>query len=294
MSLPFALIDAHIHIWDLKRLDYPWLENVPKINRTYLLPDYDAARAGQEIEAMVFVQCECVTDQHLDELAWVQSVADGDPRLKAIVPWAPLESGDAVADELTRMATDPRVKGVRRIIQFEEDVDFCIRPGFIRGVQLLGETGLHCELTISPLQFPNVMRLVEKCPETRFILDHIGNPDIAGGQMEPWRSSLKEFAASGPHSCKFSNLVCNADLENWTIEDLKPFAEVVIETFGPDRILWGSDWPHALRASEYPRWLDAADRLTSHLSDTDRKKIFHDNAAKFYRLAQTPNQLPHP
>jgi L-fuconolactonase len=232
---------------------------------------------------MVFIQSEC--SRHLDELAWVESIADVDARLKAIVPWVPLETGDAVAGELEHMAAHPRVKGVRRIIQFEEDIDFCIRPGFIRGVQLLGETGLHCELTISPLHFPNVMRLVERCPGTRFILDHIGNPDIAAGRMEPWRSCLKAFAASGPHPCKFSNLVCNADLENWTIEDLKPFADTVIETFGPDRLIWGSDWPHALRASEYTRWLDAADSLTRHLSDAERRKIFHDNAAEFYRLA---------
>lgn len=284
MNIPFPIIDAHIHLWDLNKLDYPWLANVPCINRNFVLSDYDAARGDQPVEAMVFVQCECLPEQHLMELAWVQSLADSDPRLKAIIPWAPLEDGDAVEEELFKIAGDPRVKGVRRIIEFEEDSDFCVRPGFIRGVQLLGKAGLHCELTIAPAHFSKAMRLVGECPDTRFILDHIGSPPIAGGNLEPWRSSIKEFAASGPHACKFSNLVCNANLERWTVDDLRPFAETVFEAFGPDRLIWGSDWPHALRASEFPRWLETADLLTAGFTDTERKKIFRDNAARFYRL----------
>lgn len=279
------IIDAHIHIWDLDRLRYPWLADVPTINRSFLLDDYHAARGPRNVEALVFVQCECEPARHLEELAWVQSCADADPRLKAIVPWAPLEAGDAVGEELLAIARDGRVKGVRRIIQFERDVDFCVQPGFVRGVQLLGEADLHCELTIAPIHFPNVLKLVAACPETRFILDHIGNPDIRAGVIEPWRSLLRQFAASGPHTCKFSNLVCNADLEKWQPDDLRPFADAVFEAFGPDRVIWGSDWPHALRASDFQRWLDTADLLTAGFSTADRRKIFHDNAVKFYRLA---------
>lgn len=282
--MTFPIIDAHIHLWDLSKLDYPWLKNVPCINRNFLLSDYDLARGKRAVDAMVFVQCECQPDQHLEELAWVQSLADSDPRLKGIIPWAPLEIGDAVEKELQKIAADPRVKGVRRIIEFEEDADFCVQPGFIRGVQLLGENELHCELTISPDHFPNVLRLISQCPGTRFILDHIGSPNIANGKLEPWKSSIREFAASGPHFCKFSNLVCNAKLDRWTINDLRPFAETVFEAFGPDRLIWGSDWPHALRAAEYSRWLEVAELLTSDFTDADRKKIFHTNATHFYRL----------
>ncbi|MCX6970728.1 MAG: amidohydrolase family protein [Verrucomicrobia bacterium] len=278
------IIDAHIHLWDIDRLDYPWLANVPAINRTYLLSDYEKARGGTAVKAVVFVQCECRPDQYRDELAWVQSLADRDPRLKAIVPWAPLEDGEAVAEALRAIAADPRVKGVRRIIEFEENIDFCIQPGFVRGVQLLGEVGLHCELTIGPRNFPNVMKLIEASPGTKFILDHIGSPNIAEGRLQPWKDDLRAFAASGPHPCKFSNLVCNADLENWTIEDLRPFADAVIEIFGPDRIIWASDWPHALRASSWQRWFETARELTAGLGGDSQQKIFHDNAARFYRL----------
>jgi L-fuconolactonase len=279
------LVDAHIHLWDLNHLAYPWLETVPVINRNYLLEDYNAAIGGKNVEAMVFVQCECLPEQHLAELEWVRSLADNDPRLKGIIPWAPLESGELVGEELAMIARDPRVKGVRRIIEFEENPDFCIQPGFVRGVQLLGENDLHCELTVAPEHFPNIMKLVAQAPGTRFILDHIGCPHIAKGELYPWKDYIVEFAESGPHFCKFSNLVCNADLENWTIEDLRPFAHTVIEAFGPDRLIWGSDWPHALRASEWTRWLETADFLTADLSESERKLIFHDNAIRFYRLS---------
>jgi L-fuconolactonase len=278
------VIDAHIHLWDTGRLDYPWLANVPVINRPFLLRDYDEARGEVPVAAMVFVQCECRPDQYREELAWVQSLADGDPRLQAIVPWAPLEDGGAVEEALRAMAADPRVKGVRRIIEFEEDPDFCLRPGFVRGVQLLGEAGLHCELTIGPRNFPNVMKLIEASPGTRFILDHIGCPDIKAGRLQPWAQYLRAFAASGPHPCKFSNLVCNADLGRWTIDDLRPFADMVIEVFGPDRLIWGSDWPHALRAASWPRWFQTARELTAGLGAAAQHKIFHDNAKEFYRL----------
>lgn len=279
-----GIIDAHIHLWDIGKLNYPWLANVPAINRTFLPRDYDEARGETPVASMVFVQCECRPDQYREELAWVQALADRDPRLGAIVPWAPLENGEAVAGPLRAMAADPRVKGVRRIIEFEDDLDFCVRPGFVRGVQLLGETGLHCELTVGPRNFPNVMKLIAASPGTRFILDHIGCPNIKEGRLQPWKDYLRAFAASGPHPCKFSNLVCNADLEHWTLEDLRPFAEAVIEIFGPERMIWASDWPHALRASSWSRWFETARELTAGLGGAAQRKIFHDNAKAFYRL----------
>jgi L-fuconolactonase len=282
MNIP--LIDPHIHLWDTKHLNYPWLENVPVINRNFLLGDYDEAVGDADIEAMVFVQCECLPEQHMDELAWVQGLADKDTRLQGIVPWAPLESGEAVRDCLQKMVADSRVKGVRRIIEFEENPRFCESEGFIRGVQLLGEFGLHCELTVAPEHFPSVMKLISSAPGTRFILDHVGSPHIARGELQPWKDAIQAFADSGPHFCKFSNFVCNANLDTWTTEDIRPFADAVIEAFGPERLIWASDWPHCLRAASWRQVLDLADALTQHLNESDRQLIFHDNAVRFYRL----------
>lgn len=283
MELP--IIDTHIHIWDLNKLIYPWLSSMqPIVNQTYLMSDYDKAIGNQDVEAMVFVQCECKPEQFQEELKWVQDIADIDTRLQGIIPWAPLNTGNAVESVLDGFTKDNRIKGVRQIIQFEDDPNFCLKPDFIRGVQLLGEYGLHFEITIDPSHFSAVMKLMEKCPDTRFILDHIGNPNIDKQQLEPWKDLIKNFADSGQHYCKFSNFLGNANLENWKMDDLKPFSEVVIDNFGPKRLIWGSDWPPLERAATWQTWLQVADELTQGLSDHDRKLIFRENSIQFYRL----------
>ena len=277
-------IDSHIHLWDLKLLEYEWLNNFPKIKHNFLLTDYDVATKGYDVEKMVFVQAECHSSQFLEEVKWVQNLADSDPRLSGIVPWAPLHTGNAVEEILEIFKQDPRIKGIRQLIQPQKDINFCLRPDFVSAVRLLGEYNLHFELTIAPDQFPSVLKLVELCPGTNFILDHIGNPNIHQSQLKPWKSYIQNFALSGHHYCKFSNFVCNADLDNWRIDDLKPYSETVLDAFGSDRLIWGSDWPHALRASSWSRWYETAQELTEGLTELDRIKIFRENAIQFYNL----------
>lgn len=282
--IDFPIVDAHIHLWDINKFSYPWLADVPIINHTFGLPDYNKAMGAQQVQAMVYVQCECRRDQSLDELKWIDSLADQDPRLQAIVPWAPLEYGALAEPILREMAKNPRVKGIRRIIEFEDDPDFCIQPGFVKGVQLLGALGLHCELTISPEHFPNVLKLMKLCPQTRFILDHCGSPNIDRGEFKHWEEHITAFSEAGPHYCKFSNLICNADLQNWSPDDLQPYAETVLNCFSPDRLIWGSDWPHLLRGATIKKWLEIARVFTENLSIEDLQKVYRNNAIDFYGL----------
>ncbi|RED50111.1 amidohydrolase family protein [Seonamhaeicola aphaedonensis] len=279
-----SIIDAHIHLWDVKHLDYPWLNQFPKINRTFSLSDYNKATAEQSIEKMIFVQAECKPSQFLKEVEWVQALSEKDERLSAIIPWAPLHIGNAVAEVLEKFAENPKIKGVRQLIQPEEDLNFCISPDFIEAVKLLGKNNLHFELTTDPKHFPAVLKLVEKCHDTIFILNHIGNPSIVNKQLYPWRQHLKAFANSGPHYCKFSNLVCNANLDLWDIDDLRPYSDIVIDVFGPEKLIWGSDWPHVLRASSWSKWFKTAVSLTESLSEEERDKVFKTNAIRFYNL----------
>lgn len=283
--MDFGIIDTHIHIWDLKKLTYPWLEKMqPIVNQTYLMSDYDKAIGGQKVDAVVFVQCECKPEEFLEELRWVQSIADVDTRIQAIIPWAPLHTGNQVESTLIEFKKDPRIKGVRQIIQFEEDPNFCLQPDFIRGVQLLGEYRLHFEITMDPSHFTAVMELMDKCPNTRFILDHIANPNIDKQELHPWKELLKEFADSGNHYCKFSNFLGNANLENWKIDDLIAFSEAVIESFGVERIIWGSDWPPLKRAASWKTWLDVSNELTKGFNENEKKLMFRENAIQFYDL----------
>jgi L-fuconolactonase len=167
---------------------------VPPLNRTFLLEDYNRATSSFQIEKMVFVQCECSPAEYMKEVLWVRELARRDSRIQGIVSWAPLEKGEAVLPELEALNRNPLVKGIRRIIQFEADPDFCLRGDFIEGVRLLPLFGFTFDICISHDQAPTAVRFVEQCPEVRFVVDHIAKPDIRGRRLEPWRSAMKRLA----------------------------------------------------------------------------------------------------
>ena len=173
----FPIVDTHVHLWHPEQLRYPWLTEVPTLNRPYLLKDYIAASGELEIESIVFVQCDTHPDDGLKETAWVTSLAAVDPRIQGIVAWAPLEEGTQVAPFVEKLAENRLVKGIRRLIQ-SESVDFCVQPDFVSGVKTLSRYGLSFDICIFHPQLANAIRLVEQCPHVQFILDHIGKPDI--------------------------------------------------------------------------------------------------------------------
>ncbi|OGG50893.1 MAG: amidohydrolase [Candidatus Handelsmanbacteria bacterium RIFCSPLOWO2_12_FULL_64_10] len=280
----FSIIDTHLHLWDPKRLRYPWIDSIPLLNRPYLLKDYKKACGPVQVEKMVFLQCECVPEQFLQEADWVTSLARQDPRIQGIVPWAPLEKGEAARPDLERLAQNPLIKGVRRIIQFEPDLSFCLRPDFVKGVQILSDYNLSFDICISHVQMANTVRFVRQCPGVRFILDHIGKPDIKDRLLDPWRAEIKTLSEMPNVWCKVSGLVTEADHKNWTREDLKPYIDHVIACFGFDRVVYGGDWPVACQATDYPRWVETLAWAVSGASEVERRKLFHDNAAAFYRL----------
>jgi L-fuconolactonase len=281
----FPIVDTHLHVWDTNRLRYPWLKDIPLLNKPYLLADYNQATGPVKVEKMVFLQCECDFSQFMEEAEWVTSLASEDSRLQGIVPWAPLEKGDGVKADLEKLASNPRIKGIRRIIQFEPDIEFCLRPDFVRGVQALTAFGLHFEICISHIQMANTIKLVQQCPNVRFILDHIGKPDIKNHVLDPWRQEIRTLSEMPNVWCKVSGLVTEADHQKWTKEDLKPYIDHVIECFGFDRVMYGGDWPVAFQATEYPRWVETLEWAVSGCSETELRKLFRDNAIKFYVLA---------
>lgn len=283
--LTFPIVDTHLHVWDPTYLNYPWLNENPLLNQPYLLEDYNRACGAVSVERMVFVQCEVDFAQFMDEAQWVDRLADQDNRLQGIVAWAPLEKGEAVRADLEQLANKPRVKGVRRIIQFEPDIEFCLRPDFVRGVQALADYNLSFDICIDPRHMVNTLELVRQCPKVQFILDHIAKPRIKDQQFDPWREHIKTFASFPNMWCKISGLVTEADHKTWTNTQLKPYIDDVIECFGFDRVMYGGDWPVAIQATDYPRWVETLVWAVQDCSDTELKKLFHDNAIAFYKLA---------
>lgn len=280
----FPVVDTHLHIWDLKRLRYPWLASVPALNKDHLIADYRLACGPVQVAKMVFLQCEAAFALFQEEADWVTGVAAIDPRIRGIVPWAPLEKGDAAEAELARLAANPLIKGIRRIIQFEADPEFCLQPGFVRGVQLLTRHGLSFDLCINHRQLANTLKLVRQCPDVKFILDHIGKPDIKAGLLDPWRAELQELAQFPNVWCKMSGLVNEADMQHWQPADLQPYIDHVMDCFGFDRVIFGGDWPVATLATDYPRWVATLDDALKGASPDELHKLYVRNAEAFYRV----------
>lgn len=281
----FPIVDAHVHLWDPGHFRMSWLDDNPLLNQRYALPEYRQHTEGVDVEALVYVQVEVEPAYGLLEAQWVAELAREEDRLRAIVAWAPLEFGDQVRSYLSALtAISPRIKGVRRVTQGELDVRFVSQPRFVRAAQILPEFGLSCDLCIYHPQLASAIELVRQCPSTSFILDHIGKPDIRNHVLEPWRSQMRELAALPNVICKVSGMVTEADHQRWTAEDLRPYLEHVLEVFGEDRVVFGGDWPVVLQASPYKRWVETLERLTSGLSEPAQRKLWAENARRFYRL----------
>jgi L-fuconolactonase len=181
-------------------------------------------------------------------------------------------------------AIGPRVKGIRRLLQGESDDAYCLRPGFVEGVKLLPEFGMSFDICITHRQMPGVIELARRCREVSFILDHIGKSDIKDGDIEPWRTHIRELASMPNVACKVSGMVTESKLHAWTVDNLRPYYEAVVEAFGEDRVMFGGDWSVVLLGSSYTGWVNALDQLSAGLSDAAKRKLWNANARRVYRL----------
>ncbi|WP_306119440.1 MULTISPECIES: amidohydrolase family protein [unclassified Roseitalea] len=286
----FPIIDTHLHIWDHDRLTYSAFHGHPIFENSFHVEDYREACGDVDVEAMVFL--ECYADftpeggQYIEEIEFVEDEARRDPRIRGIVPMAPLERGVAVAPLLEEMVTRfDKVKGIRRIVEFDEDPRaLTLSDAFVEGVNTLDEYGLHFEINVNHTQMDIVREFVRRIPKVPMILDHCGKPGIAEGAIGQYVDDVNELARHPNLWIKLSDLPVEADHDNWTENDLKPYIDATLEAFGPDRTIFANDWPVCLQATTIPRWVEVLDRALADLSEEDRRKIYRDNANRFYRL----------
>lgn len=278
-----AFVDAHVHFWDQRVLPYPWLESVPSIAGPHT-PSELTQEAGDDYPTkIVFVECGAPPDR---EVGWIEQLAENEPHVAGIVAHRAVDlPASAEAKAWQDLASRPLVRGVRQNIQDEKAAGFCTRPEFIAGVRALGVAGLSFDVCCRHHQLPDVVRLVQSCPDTRFILDHFGKPDIKAGQLDPWRHDFAALAKLPNVVCKLSGLITEADHATWTIDHLRPFVAHALDTFGPSRLLFGGDWSVAKLAGSYRRWLSTARELVAHRTTAEQQAIFHDNAIRAYRLS---------
>ena len=277
------VIDTHVHLLDPGQIRYPWLESVPPLNQPFRVQEFQAASTGLGIEKIVFMEVDAHADDGLKEVAWVSELAQAEPRIEGIVAAAPLEQGEAVKPYLESLAHYPLVKGVRRLIQ-GEGPGFSRQPDFVQGVQLLPAFNLSFDICIYHHQLADVLQLVGQCPAVDFVLDHVGKPGIKAGRFDPWRAEIEALAQFPNVACKISGMVTEADHQHWTPEQLRPYIDHVVAAFGPERIMYGGDWPVSTLATTYKTWFETLQAATAHFSDGDRHKLFYANASAFYKL----------
>jgi L-fuconolactonase len=284
MKLPFPIVDAHVHFWKPAKLNYPWLASVPALSRAFLPEDYSAATNKANVGKMIFVECGCAASQSIDEAKWISELATRETRLKGIVAQASVESGTRVTGELTALAKNPLVKGVRQNLQSETDPCFCLQPDFITGVHALAKFNFTFDLCIVHSQLPTVTQLVARCPEVFFVLDHCAKPAIRDQKLDPWRQHLRELAALPNVACKISGLVTEANPGHCSAPDLQPYVRHALNCFGFDRVLFGGDWPVCQLATSYENWLAALKTILTDEAETNLKKLFQTNAERIYRV----------
>jgi L-fuconolactonase len=238
-----------------------------------------------DVERLVFAEVAVDPGLHLDEAAFAQGLADADPRLGGIVAHAPLERGAAVEADLAALAAMPAVRGVRRLIETERDPSFVLAPDFLAAVRLLPRFGFSFDICVKHWAMTYAIELARRCPEVSFVLDHIGKPDIRHGLRAPWWEQIAELAALPNVVCKVSGVITEADHGRWTAADVTPYVARVIECFGLERCMFGSDWTVSEQTHAYPQWIALLDDLLAGAGAEEKRAFWRDTAIRTYRLA---------
>ena len=280
----FAIVDSHVHLYDPTWLLYGWLTKVPRINRRYDLSDFDLCRAGVQVDKLVFAEVAVDPGLHFAEAAWVQGLADADPRLAGMIAHAPMEKEAAVETDLDRLAQYTALRGIRRLIETEVDISFCLSPGFLEALRLLPARNLSFDICVKHWGLVFAVEMARRCPGVRFVLDHIGKPGIRDGLIEPWKDQLRRLAELPNVVCKLSGVITEADHGHWTKEQVRPYVEHVIACFGFDRVMYGSDWTVSELTHDYPAWVAILDEITAGCSADELESLWRGTAIRTYRL----------
>ena len=275
------MIDSHQHFWQYCPEDYDWIDDdMAVIRRDFTPEDLRATSSQLGVTGSVAVQAR----QTLGESQWLLDLAAGDNFIRGVVGWVPLAES-SVADDIAALAANPTFKGVRHVVQGESDPEFLARPAFNQGIREVTRLDLVYDILITAPQLPASIAFVDRHPAQRFVLDHIAKPVIgAEGPPSAWCAQIAQLAERPNVSCKFSGLVTEVDGELWDEELLRPYWEVVLEAFGPDRLMFGSDWPVCLVRSEYARWLEFVQSVASDLSRSEQERVLGGTAKAVYRL----------
>jgi L-fuconolactonase len=274
-------VDAHHHLWDLSVRDQPWTAPLPALRRSFSMDDLRPQLTRAGVTATILVQTVTVAAETPELL----QVARDNPEVAGVVGWVDLTAPD-VADALAALRERPggdRLVGIRHQVQEEPDPAWLLRADVRRGLAAVARAGLVYDLLVVRPQLDAAVQVVRQVPGLRFVLDHAGKPGIAAGELDPWRAQLRALAASEAVAVKLSGLLTEA-APDWTPADLAPYAEHLLDCFGPERVMAGSDWPVCLLRADYQTVQDVTDDLLRQLSDAGRGQVHAGTARRWYGL----------
>ena len=273
-------IDTHQHFWQYNDRDYGWMgADMGKLKRNRLPGDLAPLLEKTGIDGTVIVQAR----QCLEETEWLLQLANENSFIEGVVGWVDL-CNSKLEEQLERFCPHPKLCGVRHVVHDEPDDQFMLRDDFVRGIGKLHRFGLTYDLLLFPKHLPVACELVAKFPEQTFVLDHISKPFIKDGKIEPWKTDIHRLASFQNVSCKISGMVTEADWHNWKPEDFKPYMNIVLDAFGADRIMVGSDWPVCTVAGEYEDVMRIAADYVEQLSGDEQAAIWAENAKRIYQV----------
>lgn len=272
-------IDAHQHFWKYNPSKHDWInEDMKVIRENFLADDLIPILKEFEIDGCVAVQA----DGSFYETAFLIDLADEYPEIKAVVGWADLAS-DALDKDLDQFAKHPKLKGYREVLQ-SKPVEYMLRKDFIRGIEKIGKRGYTYDILIFHTQLEAALQFVKKAPEQPFVIDHIAKPNIKLGIWRDWKKEMAPLAEREYIYCKLSGMVTEADWKKWTAKDFQVYLEVALELFGPNRLMFGSDWPVCKVAAEYEQVLELVEKFTDRLSKSEKEAIMGNTAIEFYGI----------
>lgn len=276
-------IDAHQHFWVYRPAEYPWIgSGMDGLARDRLPGDLEPYLRKLNIDGTILVQAR----QSMEETEFLLGLAQQHPFIKGVVGWVDL-CNPRVRDQLERLSAFPQLRGVRHVVQDEPEEGFLLREDFTRGIGLLRQFNLVYDLLIRSCQLPAATALAARFPQQMFVLDHIAKPPIRSGAMEPWRTEIRKLAALDNVVCKLSGMVTEADWKLWRPQQLTPYMEVVLEAFGPRRLMVGSDWPVCTLAAGYQEVMELAADFTARLAPAEQQELWGGTAARIYNIQDT-------
>jgi L-fuconolactonase len=274
-------IDAHHHLWKFDAKEYGWIdENMQALRRDFLPADIHKELITAGIGGSVAVQAR----QTVEETRWLLELAGQNDFMKGVVGWVPL-ADPKVGGIIDQFASNPKLRGVRHVLQDEPDENHILREDFNRGIRELAHRNLTYDILIFERHLPQTIRFVDQYPKQKFVVDHLAKPRVKYKAISPWREHMQELAKRENVYCKISGLATEADHKKWTEEQLEPYIDTVLSTFGPRRTMFGSDWPVCLLAIGYQRWVGIVAKATARLSAGEQERFWGGTAIEAYGLS---------